>query len=93
MSQEIDCHMTKYCHILRSVINPNVRGILIHYHIQSPMQFILNMPLRTHALRKVLHFSCATTDEIACFVFNSRSDPALALNHANTLETIPGITR
>jgi hypothetical protein len=63
--QQIDSHMTKHCHILWTMIDPNMRRILVHNHIQVPMQLILDLPLTADTRRKAFDRSIATTNEIA----------------------------
>jgi hypothetical protein len=66
--------------------------VFVHDDIKTPMQLVLDMPMRTNTLRKFPTLRCPTADEISCFLFDTRRALSFALNHAKTVWVIPGIT-
>ncbi len=84
--------MTQDCHILWSMIDPNMRSILIHNDIKPPMQLIFDMPMGSYSLRELSDLSRAATDEIACFSFNMCAYLPFRFEHTDTLQSSPRCT-
>ena len=50
--QQIERHMTNHSHIMRRVASTNPTLVLTKRHVQSPVQLILDSPVRTHRSAK-----------------------------------------